>query len=1014
LKKEPLESNTLLKSTNADLNLGLDDWTLSFEFMKVVDTLYCTLISSAVTSPSAQKDILWYFSVMGSQYTAIPLLANKLSFFNEGDLGYKIENKLLTGLDNNENILISKTIIEINKPYKVDVVSRGGYLYLFINNKFDNKAKYSKSINLSPEGVGTTIAGVPYYYAAGLNGYINYFKAYKGVSIFPKDTTGIIELDFNNNLQDKNKNSSWETSTATYNRVNSVNGYAASFNGDGQTTISTNSPNLNFGNGNFSMEYDINLSDVSSGSRYSLTNNVYYGDISAIWMVASNHLGFDYSNRPTNPSTTNLDNIVANTYYNRKIIRKNSNLFLKYNDVLMCVHNLTNQTFNFVAGAKMCLGRADSFGIGTSMVGYIDNFKSIKDDIAVDMNVDNSEGDEGIWIQAVAAYSSTTSGKYDFTNTSATTYNDYYKNTIGFGALIYSATIGSNGYVEARKGSEPIIINRSVLNKQFKVSAANGCYDGSDILVTIEILNSNNNVIAALKWVRELTYSHYIYYGSNLSSLTRAPIIGSYPASYGDLYFKEDKIEYVSDPTRTNNVNGSFVFNVDLSDAKSIRVSNLYATENYSSCSSIFILEKVSKKSYLSHLNFEIDRPAVHLPLQSNTSNSVGNPSYAEIESKKCIKFESGKYLTINSNNIFNLGTSVDFYIEFDFYAIALAGENFLLSNSTGYDSTNTFFIEILNNKISIQKGSVGYSSDVIIDERKFYNLKFYRKNNKIEFLLNGTKLNFNFTNLNINLDYGVTSLGVCLWYPSASFNGYMSNFKMFVGTSVQPELYDGRKVLDLDFNPTGKSYLFKDNNNKCVIHPANIKKRDFKDGQYCCTFNAGNQYLQLGKNELLNFGNDDFIVEIIFKLNTLNVIQPLLANGVSADDNINRVYIAVGSSNKIQFGYYINAYYQIEGGNIEAGVIYTMRVVRENNVINLILNDDIVGTMNSAHSINMNQQNNTLIGRIMNDSYLNGTTYSVKILRNTSDLTLLEEAPVETSSTVNYKFTNTSTMMKY
>jgi len=1030
LKKEPTESNVLLKSTNADLNLGLDDWTLSFEFIKLVDTLYCTLIGSAVNNPSEQKDILWYFSVMGSQYTSIPLLANKLSFFNEGDLGYKLENKLLTGLDYNENILISKTTIELNKPYKVDVVSNGGYLYLFINNKLDNKAKYTKPINLSPEGVGTVIGGLSYYYAAGLWGYINYFKAYKGVSIFPKDTIGIIELDFNNNLQDKNRNSVWETSTATYDQANSVDGYAAFFNGE--TTISTNSPNLNFGNGNFSMEYDINLSDVSSGSRYSLTNNVYYGDISAIWMVASNHLGFDYSNRPTNPSTTNLDNIVANTYYNRKIIRKNSNLFLKYNDVLMCVHNLTNQTFNFVAGDKMCLGRADSFGIGTSMVGYIDNFKSIKDDIAVDMNVDNSEGDEGIWIQAVAAYDSTTSGKYDFTNTSATTYNDYYKNTIGFGALIYSATIGSNGYVEARKGSEPIIINRSVLNKQFKVSASNGCYDGSDILVTIEILNSNNNVIAALKWVRELTYSHYIYYGTNLSSLTRAPIIGSYPASYGDLYFKEDKIEYVSDPTRTNNVNGSFVFNVDLSDAKSIRVSNLYATENYSSCSSAFILEKVSKKVYLSHVNFEIDRPAVHLPLQSNTSNlgftplvvnSVGNPSYAEIESKKCIKFENGKYLTINSNNIFNLGANSDFYIEFDFYAIALATENFLLSNSnSGFHSTNTFFIEILNNKISIQKGSDGYSSDVTIDEGKFYNLKFYRKNNKIEFLLNGTKLNFNFTNLNINLDYGVTSLGVCLWYPPAAFNGYMSNFKMFVGTSVQPELYDGRKILDLDFNPTGKSYLFKDNNNKCVIHPANIKKRDFKDGQYCCTFNGVDQYLQLGKNDLLNFGNDDFIINIKFKINEKPTQNVLLLNN-NADTTYNRAYIAVNgldnsSPFKLEFGI-TNAssqvvYYQIRSNNdMQPNVIYDFKIISSNGNISMILNDEIqTMTLNNINNVNFNYGDNTYISKSFGtDLFFNGTIYSVKILRNTSDLALLEEAPVETSSTVNYKFTNTSTM---
>jgi hypothetical protein len=72
----------------------------------------------------------------------------------------------------------------------------------------------------------------------------------------------------------------------------------------------------------------------------------------------------------------------------------------------------------------------------------------------------------------------------------------------------------------------------------------------------------------------------------------------------------------------------------------------------------------IYSNNFKSKIDNVIDKPAVHLPLETNaintgfaslTVNSVGNPTYTTIDGKKCIKFEPGKYLTIDSNNIFNL-----------------------------------------------------------------------------------------------------------------------------------------------------------------------------------------------------------------------------------------------------------------------------------------------------------------------------------------------------------------------
>ena len=406
-----------------------------------------------------------------------------------------------------------------------------------------------------------------------------------------------------------------------------------------------------------------------------------------------------------------------------------------------------------------------------------------------------------------------------------------------------------------------------------------------------------------------------------------------------------------------------------------------------------------------------IDKPAVHLPLETNainigftpfTVNSVGNPTYHVVDGKKCIKFEFDKYLTINSNNIFNFSTNSDFYIEFDFYLISHKSYSFLLCNNTTWDSSALFDIYLdVTGSLYMRRGSNNFfTSSYAISVQKHH--KFILCRNKNDLVLQIDDDISVLPNQYLNLSQSIFILGSSGWTSNDYFNGYMSNFKMFVGTSEIPETYSDKAVLDLDFKPTRKSYLFKDNNNKCVIHPVNITQRDYQDSQYCCSFNGTNQYLQLGKNDLLNFGNDDFIIYMKFKLNVLNSSwSMLLCDAVSSTNWIDiagdgALCVKVGGVRR-------DSATQI----IQPNVLYDMVLSASNSVMTLNLNGVIIplsgSNTNIVSNVNFNLGNNTTIGRYEygGNEYFNGYIYKVKVYRNTTDTSVLNLPILNTPSTI-------------
>lgn len=406
--------------------------------------------------------------------------------------------------------------------------------------------------------------------------------------------------------------------------------------------------------------------------------------------------------------------------------------------------------------------------------------------------------------------------------------------------------------------------------------------------------------------------------------------------------------------------------------------------------------------------NNVIETPAIHLPLETHPNNigynqtlvvtATGSPLYTTVDNKKCIKIETNKYLTVNSTNHFNLGDSTDFYLEMDFYKTANI-YGVLISDYAGW-TDGTSFLAAEGGKVSIDVRSPINSTSSVASTNTFEfntwnNVKVFRKGTTLYIDLNGTlttKENYT-SNIQFARNGSNTCIGSYAGDTANAFNGYISNFKLFVGISELPDKFNEKAVLNLDFSPTNKSYLFKDKFNKCVIHPVNITQRDYQDSQYCLSLNGTNQYLSLGKNPSLNFGKDDCVIEVIFKPKTQSAEWGTLI-GHSMPSATSMDFLMVTRSGTIECR--INNLRLTTNTNIK--VVYNeinkLLFIRNNKNVTINLNDNVVYDAICEEPFNLNKTDNTYIGRNGWDGtngYFCGTLYSIKILRNTSDVSLLE-----------------------
>ena len=897
------------------------------------------------------------------------------SFFNTYGYGNTSERNIVVSCS--DGILTATFIntttgdasLELNKTYHIAYTRKGNTFRLFKNGVLVGTGSSSESIRTD----AIFIAIQPYNPSWTRSGYYDEFRITKGVSRYT-DNFSVPSEKF----KYVRPHNTWTVSgNAKLSTTQPFDGFSSLYL-DGSSMLSLNDNNIfNFDQSDFTINFDMLPTDNSqyniilSSDQPTVNGNLTFiaiGSNTDNTGRANKLYIFEYLYNNGGYTIKTFKDIPFNIITNIKIIKKNSILYIFINNILdsQIVHN---RNFNLTYNISTLLG-GSTYESGNKFKGYIKNFKVYK---------------------GVAVIPEDPTGKIqlDFDNN---VIDKYGNSTWTNNGVTFDQVNSVKGHAAYFNGSSKLTSNTQNLNfenKPFYIEADIKRLSTSQPYSAI-LSNSNNNSIY---------HSGYIGFSYNSNNMS---IIG-----YNDQYYNINLFKNNGDSVnlKINDVCIGAINNLNTLDFSNAILGAGTNTNNYFTG---YIDNFKSTKNPQEPV--VIDKPAVHLPLETNvtnigftplTINSVGNPTYTTIDGKKCIKFESGKYLTINSNNIFNLGTNSDFYIEFEFYPLDIksSGSKVFFTSGANYASGALVF-SIYQERIILQMpnfpttNNIVVSSDVITDLNKFYKIKLARKGTIYTLSLDNSTYE-NRCELPFNLSV-LTTIGTSYWeLYNATANGYMSNFKMFVGTSEIPETYNDKKVLDLDFAPTGKSYLFKDNNNKCVIHPVNITQRDYQDSQYCCTFNGTNQYLQLGKNDLFNFGLDDFV--IYFKVRIDN-ITPSNKDDILLSNNISWAtgYIGIGryrQTNKLSIGVYGTPGYN-SSNTFNLGI---NDIIITRNGSNLTINLNGIETVfdNFTASANFNGNNSTRIGMAWDaatETFFSGTIYSIKVLRNTSDLSLLND----------------------
>ena len=228
-------------------------------------------------------------------------------------------------------------------------------------------------------------------------------------------------------------------------------------------------------------------------------------------------------------------------------------------------------------------GYLNNLYIYKNYIKYTDTYTVPVEDIVVDPGVIDERGlwilDTATWSSVAPPYPSASLMRFDPLTQYDSVWNVLHSNTIDFSIKTFkSATAGPVSILD----NTTRILDKSPLNKKFYVHASNGTWTDTSINVDLEFLDTNNNIVMVLRWEKDSTYRHGIWYGPSWASLTKAPQSGSYPQTYGVLYFKPNELEFYTQSNSTAGLNQGFIYSPpNYQTISKIRVTKLGANQDY-------------------------------------------------------------------------------------------------------------------------------------------------------------------------------------------------------------------------------------------------------------------------------------------------------------------------------------------------------------------------------------------------------------------------------------------------
>ncbi len=917
------------------------DFTISMEIMRSDSLKYDVLLANG-----SEGDIVSLLAVNPSDHPTHP---NKLYIIGDvNELGVRSRYSCI------------KYDIIANVAYKIDVVASAGILYMYINNKLDSTHVIENDYNFSRSGtyIGYATWSIPDSFTGNLKNIRLYNTA-----VHPIDTTSKIKLDFNDNVLDSYGNSTWTATTVTYSSVLAYKLSSATFTQDSKLT--TDSTLLNFGTSNFDVSFDIRETNKISG-REVFSSNLPPTDPNSIWFASSaTTTGLDFGDRSSLiGSSGNLLNSTSltNTFYHERVKRLSNMVLSSKNGIPSRIMFIPkSKQFNFIGGGLFTIGKP-STTFGSSYPGFsgnIDNFEVGRDIDFID--------------------------EFDLFRTSTSCTATILNQDVNL------KSIASNG-IAIKNKSIP-----STNSFKFKTKLKKGTGEMSIILgATDWSLTSMVAYIVSISGTN-LVLSR----GLNPLSAPSLTPITAYTQLDSELTEYDITIESSNGDVKVY-VGTTLCINAVVEEQLlSNRVgfgSYFGATYSidYYEITTIDDATQIFYRDWIEPTAIDINLPVVDLPLKKSVINvgfmptTLSSPSvltHAVIEGVQCVRCEYNKFITIPQYNTFALGLGVDFCIRFRAYSLDSAPSNWKK------------LFSIVDNSVSVEMRSTSNSTGQLyiwntptVDNNyllnKWTTITIYRRNGVTKCIIDD--IVFDLPNMDVGGTQQVCIGNGVLNSSTDYFNGYIADFIMFAGRSDIPSNYNNVNVLNLNFKPTNKSYLFEDTVGRNVLHPNDISQREYVDGMYGCKFNGTTQYIQISDSNNLNLGYDDFIMRFSFRVVKDNTWNILIGNGSTSNDG-NYSYVGISDTNDCVYLTIQNATTVITSNKVNYDAVNECIVTRSGGLFTVTLNGiDTISESPNAF-LNLNYGGITKIGSTSTTGWLNhlfsGVIYEVQIARFTSDV---------------------------
>lgn len=174
------------------------------------------------------------------------------------------------------------------------------------------------------------------------------------------------------------------------------------------------------------------------------------------------------------------------------------------------------------------------------------------------VSVANSGTKEGVWFNESI---------YDSENTGSPTWQANFSETINVGFFKY-------GY-GANSVSVPLtttVVDLFSIDWNIELRGFNAAETADSHLLTMELMDANDNVVFALKSERAGLYFSHLFYGSSLSTLQRTASKGGYPSTHGILSFGASTVYFNN--ILADQANLSFQMTADIASVVKIRFSS--------------------------------------------------------------------------------------------------------------------------------------------------------------------------------------------------------------------------------------------------------------------------------------------------------------------------------------------------------------------------------------------------------------------------------------------------------